>query len=521
MGLFDGIRKALVGGELAALAEQLRQSESNIWLLQDQLLRETLSDLELTAEDRQWIRLNRGLTEFDRRDLTETWAYSRLMYLRNPLVNRAVNLQCYYVWGQGIGIEARHLLVDERVQAFLDDEGNQAEFTSHQARTLKEVDLQVYGNLFLVLFTDPMSGAVRVRSVPCEQITDVIANPEDRRDVWYYRREWSQSALNAQTGAIETSAHIAYYPDMRHRPERRQRPETIGVHPVMWESPIYHVKVGGLADMRFGVPETYQAIEWARAYTRFLEDWATIVRAYSRFAWVMRTPGKAGVAAAQAMFGTTVGISSSETNPPPVTGSTFIGAEGYEMQPLRTAGATTHADDSRRLLLMVCAATGLPETFFGDVSVGTLATAKSLDRPTELKFIDRQRLWADTLNDLLQYVVDRAMAASENPLPEDDPETGEPIDRHVDISFPPILEHDTEMAVRAIVSAATLEGKPAAGTIPDPKLLTRMLLAALGEQDIDEVMAQLYPEDGETAEALTMARAIGELREAVARLNGA
>lgn len=516
MGLFDGIRRALVGEELASLSDQLQRSEANIGLLQDQLLRETISDLELSAEDRQWVRLNRGLMEFDRRQLSEIWAMSRLMYLKNPLINRGVNLQCYYVWGQGINIEARHSLVDERIQAFLDDEGNQTELTSHQARTFKETDLQVYGNLFLVLFADPISGMVRVRSIPCDEIIDIISNPEDRRDVWFYLREWNQTILNMVTGVLMSSTHIAYYPDMRHEPRRGERPQTIGGHPVIWESPICHIKVGGLGDMRFGMPETYQAIDWARAYTRFLEDWATIVRAYARFAWAMRTPGKAGVAAAQSTFGTTLGIGG-ETNPPPVTGSMFIGAEGYDLQPLRTAGATTSADDSRRLLLMVCAALGIPETFTGDVSVGTLATARSLDRPTELKFIDRQRLWADVLNDLLQYVVDKAMVALTDPLPEDDPETGDPIDRHINISFPPILEHDPEMAVRAIVSAATLDGKPSAGTIPDAKLLTRMLLVALGEQDIDEKVAQLYPDDSETVEAVSLAKAIGELREAVAK----
>ena len=65
---------------------------------------------------------------------------------------------------------------------------------------------------------------------------------------------------------------------------------------------------------------------------------------------------------------------------------------------------------------MVAAATGLPESFFGDVSVGTLATARSLDRPTELKFHSRQTLWADVLRDLLGYVIDQAVTAPRGQL---------------------------------------------------------------------------------------------------------
>jgi hypothetical protein len=60
---------------------------------------------------------------------------------------------------------------------------------------------------------------------------------------------------------------------------------------------------------------------------------------------------------------------------------------------------------------MVAAATGMPEFFFGDANVGNHATAKTLDRPTELKFLDRQTLWADIHQDILQYVIDQSALA--------------------------------------------------------------------------------------------------------------
>jgi hypothetical protein len=33
----------------------------------------------------------------------------------------------------------------------------------------------------------------------------------------------------------------------------------------------------------------YAALDWARAYKEFLEDWASIAKALSRFAWKSRT----------------------------------------------------------------------------------------------------------------------------------------------------------------------------------------------------------------------------------------
>src|SRR5581483_4957085 len=358
-------------------------------------------------------------------------------------------------------------------------------------------------------------------------------------------RAWSVRGFDPATGTSSPQTRTAYYPDWRYRPAAA-RPTAIGGAPVEWDTPVYHVRVGGLSDMRFGVPETYAALDWARAYKAFLEDWATITRALSRFAWNLTTRGGAkGVAAARARLGTTLAAGASaeqvETNPPPLTGSVFIGAEGTRLEPVRTSGATTSAEDGRRLLLMVAAATGLPESFFGDVSVGALATARSLDRPTELKFRDRQTLWADVLNDLLQYAIDWAARAPAGPLPAaageadpgalhvalgEDPDTGEPIDRYVSIEFPPILEHDVEATIGAIVAAATLGGNAPAGTI-DPKLVSKLLLTALGQDDVDELLGEMYPEDdeGQDAAASTAAppaeglvAAVRQLTEAVRAL---
>jgi hypothetical protein len=284
----------------------------------------------------------------------------------------------------------------------------------------------------------------------------------------------------------------------------------------MWDSPVYHVKVGALPDMRFGVSEVYAALDWAKAYTKFLEDWATITRAYSRFAWQLKVPGGATqIAAAKARLNTTVTDSESETNPPPITGSTFISGAGTDMQPVRTAGATVSMEDGRRLMLMVCATVGLPESFFGDVSVGTLATARSLDRPTELKMRNRQSLWEDVFTDIFWYVLERAVRAGKLAGTVIDDEDGVPvldlgqtddgkgnmvdIDATVHVTFPPILEHDIAASVQAIAQAATLGGSGALAGVIDQETVSRMLLTALGERDIDATLAAMYPEQPETA----------------------
>ncbi len=483
-----------------------------------ELLYERLAELELAIEDQGWLRLGaEGEREFSREALRRIAAMSRLAFMKNPLVGRAVSLQALYVWGQGVTIQARHPALDAVVQAFLDDQKNRAELTSHQARTFKELDLQVDGNLFFVFFPNPVTGRVRVRTIAPDEIAEIVCNPEDAKEPWYYRRSWTQRRLDVATGQSVSQRRTAYYPDWQYNP--LAKPSHIGEHAVEWASPVYHVKVGGLSDMRFGVPETYAALDWARAYKSFLEDVATVMRAVSRFSAKVTTKGGArGIAAAKAKLNTTLGAggNSSETNPPPVTGSVFVAGEGTDYTPMNVRGVTIAPEDGRRFLLMVCAAMGIPETFTGDVSVGTLATAKSLDRPTELKFVDRRTLWADVLGAILGYAIDWAVRAPRGPLRNlgtittdddgelvvtfiEDPDTGKPIDRGVAISFPSILEHDVAASVGAIVQAATL-GAPGtlAGTL-DLKLVTRLLLTALGVEHVDELLAELFPDDEEAA----------------------
>lgn len=507
-------------------------SDEQQWNLE--LLQEQITALELALEDADWRRLSmEGEREFSREGLRAITELSRLMYLKNPVVQRGVNVKKYYVWGQGVSVKAAQDEFNQVVQDFLDDVKNRDELTGYSARMMKEQELETDGNLFFVFFVNQVTGRVRMRSIPFAEIADIICNPDDAKEPWYYKRVWTESRMDMQTGAISTATRTAYYPDWRYTPV--SKPGRIGDAPVLWDAPVYHVKVGGFSDWKFGVSEVYAAIDWARAYKEFLEDWASIVRAYRRFAFQLTTPGgKRGIAAAKARLATTLGDTgtSAEINPPPVTGSVFIANENTKLQPVRTAGATVSAEDGRRLLLMVAAGLGLPETFFGDVSVGTLATAKSLDRPTELAMRDRQTLWEDVYRAILDFVLLWALKAPQGPLRSfgavqrqvEDGETVEmaewnqDVDPHIDIDFPPLITRDAKEEVAAIVSAATLDGKPNAGILTERDVV-RMLLTALGENDIDEIMAQMFDDQGQRIDQSMnnnqVTEAVRDLREAV------
>lgn len=533
MGFLDNAARRVLRDELSLTETALRQQGQNY-----ETLVERIAELELALEDSGWLRLgDDSLDEFSRAGLRTITRLSRINYLKNPLVQRGINVQMYYVWAQGMTIQAVDERINEVVQAFLKDEKNIVELTGHQARMTKEMELQTDGNLFFVLFPNESDGTVRLRSMPFGEIDDVIRNPEDAKDPRYYKRSWMDPIFNSLTGQIITGQKQAYYPDWRFNPTRTKSMK-IGGKPVMWDSPVYHVKVGGFSDWKFGVSEVYAALDWARAYKEFLEDWASIVRSYRRFAWKFSGAKSTGeIAAVKGKMDTTFatgGTTSPETVPPPVTGAFATLREDRDLQPIRTAGATVAAEDGRQLKLMVAAATGLPETFFGDVSVGTLATAKSLDRPTELQMRSRQTLWADIHMNILDYVLLWAVKAPSGPLRglgtvleevEDGNrvqtvEWNEGVESTINIDFPPMIQGDTKEAVDAIVNAVTLKGQLAAGTIP-PKEVSRMLLSELGEDDIDEILELMYPEGGEPEiESREIPMLLRDIREGLERAAG-
>ena len=508
MGLLQNAAKRVLKDDLALVRQEYGELREN-----HEWLKETISELQLQLEDEGWLPLSGyGLQQFNREALGKIAERSRVLYLKNPLIQRGANVKRLYVWGQGMSVKAKDPEINEVIQSFMDDRRNRLELTGHQGRMSKEVELQVDGNLFLVLFVNASTGYVRLASIPFSEIMDIKSNPEDAKDPWLYLREWTEKSSSMGKWDIEVAMpRKAYYRDWQYNPGLTAR--SVGNIEVR-DGLIYHVKVGAFSDWIFGCSEHYAAQDWVKAYKEFLEDWATLTRAYARFAWrYSGAKSKAEISSVKSALDSTLGTSTSEMNPPPGVGSAAMLREGRNLEPIKTAGATVSAEDGRRLLLMVCATEGLPETFFGDVSVGTLATATSLDRPTELAMKDRQSLWKDIHNEIFEFVLLQAVKATSGPLKglatyrrekrdgqwEEWVEWNKGVDSTVDIDFPPLIESDAKDAVSAIVSAATLDGDLPAGTIPQ-KALSRMVLRALGEDDVDGMLDELYPPEDEEGE---------------------
>lgn len=492
----EGVRDRLV----APLREQLGVERA-----ENERLAESVTELQQQLFDPDWVRFTAyAEQEFTPEGLVQLRAICRLYALKNSLVKRGLALRCAYVHAQGVEIAARangreagEQDVQAVVEAFLNDAGNQRSFTGPQSRAACEHALGTEGELFVALFTSPRTGRVQVRTLPPDEIVDVVCNPEDASEPWYYRRRW-QHKTYAADGTPLYEQREQLYPCVDYRPQRRTR-TWIGL-PVDWSAPVLHVAVNRPLHWQRGVPDAYAAIDWARAYKIFLEDWATLVKSLSRFAWRLTSKGSAR-SQAKAKIAAKPPLDPA-TGKEQSAGATAITPMDAALEAIPKSGATIDSESGRPLAAMVAAALGVPVTMLlGDPgTTGARATAETLDRPTELEMGQRRDLWTGVLRRILHYVIVEAVRAPQGPLqgtvardPYTDTEqvmlAGD-TSPEVDISWPDLDDTPTKEQVEAIITANE------AGVIP-PEQVLRLLLTALGVRHVDELVEDLTDDDGE------------------------
>lgn len=491
--------------QLAEVREQL-----GVLLSEHELLAESYADLQLAAEDRGWELLSaRADATFTRDGLGKIARNLRVLAVAAPLPKRGLALRNAYVWGQGVTVAARagedaDQDVNAVVQAFWDDESNQVSLTGAQAQEeLERTGLGCDGNVFLALHTDQRTGRVQVRSTLFDEVQDILTNPEDRKDPWYYLRQYEAVVIEPGFGGstrTRNETRRVLHPDVRHRP--RMRPKTINGIPVMWDAPIVHVAVNRHDGWKFGVGDLYAAAEWVRLYDGFLLDWAKLVKALSRFAW--RTTGDRTSRAQKAAQAMTRSYQPTDTKVPapgPVGGAANLGP-GVTLEAIPKTGATIDSESGRPLAALVAAALGVPVTMLlsDPGATGARAVAETLDRPTILEMGQRRSLWAATIKTITDYVIDQAVKAPAGPLAgtisRDDygreviTLTGD-VERTVDVEFPPLDDLDPKSLLEALAAADGM------GVVP-PLVLLRLILQALRVKDADEIIASVTdPETGE------------------------
>lgn len=303
-------------------------------------LAESLADVQLALDNIGWKPLGEDadMNELPLSTIKNHTQVTRALAVINPLIKRGIAVRTAYIWGNGIKLEGL-----ENHAEFVKNPVNQKYLLSDKAQQELESCLATDGNFFL-LVTKPGSKSKTgaLARVPMRQITGTISNPDNSEEIWFYKREWKTTITKADSEQETTKDNIAYYPavdyDMANGKPRRFKGKQ-----VIWDSAIAAHSVNKQTGWKWGVPDLLSVIFWAKAHKEFLECQATLVKAYSRFAWKVSTPTAANAKAAATKVGTAPTIDPL-TGQPQAVGATAVTGMGATISSVgRTGGSVDFA----------------------------------------------------------------------------------------------------------------------------------------------------------------------------------
>ena len=407
---------------------------------------------ELNLEDQGWIRAgttsNQIITEVARIDAVK---YSRLYYLKDPLCKQAIRLWTDYTFGKGMVWSCDDDKANEVLSNYWYSKANQPVLSARGQRRSSN-KLLVDGEVYFALF---FGKEVTVRLIDPLEISEIITDPDDRDDERYYKREW---------GDAQGGYHTDYYCSHRN-PKNKAVMDSAGKS-ISKSKDAKNVLVYHLVDNTLGqrgMPLLLPALDWVKQYRRFLASRVAIMLALARFAWKGKVQGGAAEVA-------TVKAELNDVKIP--AGSTEIENEALNLTPIKAdSGAKNAYQDARLIKLQVCSSVGIPEQYFGDISIGNLATAKTVELPMMKMFQSNQSLWNDAYQDMDELVLVHGEVAE---------------DTHIDRDFPPISPLETAVVADALGKILT-----AMPEFSDSRDVRQVALMVLGINNTGDVLEEI------------------------------
>ena len=445
------------------------------------ILREATKTVEdsIAQEDKGWINLSTisAIGELTTIQRKEDIKRSRYYALTDPLAAQALRLWTDYTFGTGMSYHANDKTTTKVLDGFWKSKDNKPILSPTGQRKYSH-KLLTDGQIYYVLFLGS-KGQATIRVIDCLEITETIANPDDIEDVRYFKREWTTP---------QGSPQKAYYRSFRNIKDKGT-PDHSGENITKTnDALVYRLEYNN------GLPLLLPALDWIKLYRQFLASRVAIMLALARFAWKSKVKG--GAAAVESI--------KAKTNEQEIAAASHLVENlGVDTTPIKTdTGARNAYDDGRMIKLQVASATGWPEQYFGDISIGNLATAKTVELPVQKMCQSYQAIWAGAYDDIDQMVLEH------NGIPEDK--------RYIDRDFPAITPEDAGEIAKGI--AAIIPQFP---RLADSRDVLQQALMAIGVQDVNAALEQLDKDQKESGGDANVAliRALQDLREVI-RNNG-
>ncbi len=436
-------------------------------------LREAVKSVEdeLASEDKGWLTAASsfsGLTSTERRIAVNK---ARRYYDRDPLAHHAVRMWTDYTFGYGVSWSAKDEGAADAFRVFWDAPANKGILsTSGQIKLSNR--LLVDGEVFLALFLG--HDAIRIRPIDPMEVVDFISDPEDHEDVRYYWRSWLADGHPKE----------AYYCSLQNSGDEPVEVNGKQIRATEEKVIVIHLAINTLGQR--GNSLLLPALSWIEMYRRFLAARVAVILALARFAW------KVKVAGGEDSVSAVKGVYEAQK---PAAGSTSVENEYATLEQIKVdSGAAQAYQDGRMVKLQVCAATGIPEQYFGDISIGNLATARTVELPLQKQFESYQAIWRDTLATISDVVLEASGVA--------------PDKRYIDWDFPAIAPEEASVASSTLEKVLSVF--PEFASSKDVKQQAMMMM---GVKDVNEALDQLVAE-AKGDPQIALAKAIRQFREA-------
>lgn len=382
---------------------------------------------QLALEDIGWrplMGVSDGANSFTLDALHHASELCRAVATVNPLVERGLKVRTGYIWGSGVTVTPTEFISGPGRPRTVNlepelPEGVEETLTSTLAQLELESTAATDGNLFFLVDRRTKD----VQRIPFEEITEGVSQRGNRERLLYIRRTWNdwdleldfdsavdldpitnpkasargRTWLRADREGSVNRAQFAFrdvwYPTQAGlRMVGRGRGSTqIAGDPVDHSKVIVHVPFNRLTGWRWGIPDVLPAVWWTKAYKEYLENCATLTKAYARFAWKVTSDRSRSVRRTAAAMAQAPRVDPATGSPLNVGASAVLGAG----QDLAAVGGNTKVDfdAGRPLAAMIAAALDVPlPALTEDPSISNNAAATSLDTSTVLVMQARQKV---------------------------------------------------------------------------------------------------------------------------------
>lgn len=391
-----------------------------------EIYREAVLSVEkdLALEDAGWINMTGTASDvISSASRITNLRLSRAYALTDPMGRQTIRIWTDYTFGKGMMWSADDERAKKALDAFWNSKDNH-NILSARGQRISSDKLLIDGEVFFALFLGP-TGKSKIRRIDPLEITEIITNADDKEQVMYYKREWADT---------QSKYHTSYYRSSTNLKDEGAADSTGNNITKNEDAVIYHLTFNTTTQR--GNPLLLPALLWMKYLNKFIASRIAIMLALSRFA--TRTEVKGGQVSVDAIR--------AKTHDKEIkAGSNLIENLGAVTTVMKQeTGARNAYDDARLIKLQIASAVGIPEQYFGDISIGNLATAKTVELPMAKMFQSYQSIWNDAYQNIDELILEHEKVNRVG--------KGGADNWYIDRDFPNIAPADIQQAAQAIVS---------------------------------------------------------------------